>query len=657
MAAINGNVTIENIDNASLLLLPEGQANSQRFIDTSNNRLQITAGGEAKIVETNIDAESVYFDGTGDTLTVAASSSLDLTGDFTIEFWVNAQATSYIVCNGTQTGSGCWYFYFNAATGVLTYAMAITTWAGLVLTTPNSSMSTNTWTHITVTRSGNSFRLFVNGVVAATATNAGSLINTGRVLQIGYYVESTGTYYLTGYLWNLRIIKGTALYTSNFIPSIASLTAITNTVLLTCQGSTIIDRSTNNFTITPAGNVSIVRKAPSTTKLKAMYFDGAVDNLSIASTALLSFGTGDFTWECWFYTETRNILWFSTTNDAFSVSHRVDGRVYVRGSNIADYISAPAPNSNQWYHVAITRQGTSLRMFINGKLESTVTNSTNFPAGTYYIGNDHNNTGAYKGYIAGLRVIKGNALYTTNFVPKLVNQTDSFSTKYKTDESLPNVELLVKSSSATSSTTFIDSSINNLTVTNNSTVTQSSVQKIFGNSSINFNGSNFLSIAANSRFLLGTNNFTIECWFYVTTLATQQSLIASHQTGGMFGFGVYTSGRPYISVNNSGGAGTAYSDLGATQLLVSINTWYHLAAVRDGATIRLFLNGVPDATTLNIGTTNVGSYGGNKPIYIGAGADTTSKVTGYIDNVRYTVGIARYKEKFLVPTRDFPGVR
>lgn len=651
MSAINGNIVVENINNASFILIPQGQINSQRFVDTSNNRLVITTGGDAKILETTIEDESVYFDGTGDYLSVASNNTIPEGNEsYTVECWFYLTgATQTIVSWGEEVTNKAFGLRINSTgNGILTY------WWTNDLDTGNISLQLNSWNHVATQFDGLTRKIYVNGVLIISDTPTGHNITVTNNLKIGSRIN--GTELANGYIYNLRILTGIALYTSNFVPTRSSLTAITGTSLLACQGSTIIDRSPNNFAITLNGNVSVSRKAPIGTRIQAIYFDGAVDNLSIASTALLSFGTGDFTWECWFYTETRNILWFSPTNDAFSVSHRVDGRVYVRGSNIADYISAPAPNSNQWYHVAVTRQGTSLRMFINGKLETTVTNSTNFPAGTYYIGNDHNNTGAYKGYIAGLRVIKGKALYTTSFTPR-INQIDSLSISYKTDKFLPNVEFLVKSSSATSSTTFVDSSINNLTVTNNGTVTQSSVQKIFGNSSINFNGSNYLSIAANNRFYLGTNNFTIECWFFVTTLASQQSLIASHQTGGMFGFGVNTSGRPYIAVNNSGGAGTAYSDLIATQLLVVVNNWYHLAAVRNGPVIRLFLNGIPDPTTLNIGTINIGSYGGNKPIYIGAGADTTAKMTGYIDNVRYTVGIARYTEKFLVPTRDFSGVR
>ena len=63
---------------------------------------------------------------------------------------------------------------------------------------------------------------------------------------------------------NLRIVKGTAVYTSNFTPQNSALTAITNTKLLTCQNSTgsITDASSSNHTITVNGDAAASSQIP-----------------------------------------------------------------------------------------------------------------------------------------------------------------------------------------------------------------------------------------------------------------------------------------------------------------------------------------------------------------------------------------------------------
>ena len=77
--------------------------------------------------------------------------------------------------------------------------------------------------HVAVTRSGTTVRLFVNGVVEATATGNSTNFNESLTLYIG--AETGNSLYLNGYIDDLRITKGYARYTSNFTaPTSALLT-------------------------------------------------------------------------------------------------------------------------------------------------------------------------------------------------------------------------------------------------------------------------------------------------------------------------------------------------------------------------------------------------------------------------------------------------
>ena len=91
----------------------------------------------------------------------------------------------------------------------------------------------NQWQHVAFTRSGQSIRVFVDGKLQNTASNTSTFGGTTGTFRIGSYSGSTGDTNCS--ISNVRILKGTALYTADFTPPSAPLTAITNTKLLCCQ--------------------------------------------------------------------------------------------------------------------------------------------------------------------------------------------------------------------------------------------------------------------------------------------------------------------------------------------------------------------------------------------------------------------------------------
>lgn len=153
----------------------------------------------------------------------------------------------------------------------------------------------------------------------------------------------------------------------------------------------------------------------------AYFFGGTT---TVGNHPLLQMGTGDFCIECWLYpvraaTETpvyRGLGISGTTQGLSLDGSRV---TYVGGPNITstnNYVL------NQWNHIAATRTAGTLRLFLNGVLQGTVSDTTNYNlAASLTLGNREPNhpyaNYPFKGYISNFRVVKGNSVYTSSFTP------------------------------------------------------------------------------------------------------------------------------------------------------------------------------------------------------------------------------------------------
>jgi hypothetical protein len=135
----------------------------------------------------------------------------------------------------------------------------------------------------------------------------------------------------------------------------------------------------------------------------------------------LNFGTGDFTVECWVYFNSvasdQGLFGGSTTN-AWEIRWRTSTGLNLGRLNTAfDSTFAWSPSATTWYHVAVTRSGTSVRGFVNGsQIGTTSTNSNTYDSGTlFYIGITDTSNNAFNGYLDDIRITKGYARYTSAF--------------------------------------------------------------------------------------------------------------------------------------------------------------------------------------------------------------------------------------------------
>jgi hypothetical protein len=630
----------------TLLLHGDGTNGAQNntFLDSSTNNFTITRNGNTtQGTFTPYGANwSNYFSGSSQYLNAPTNAAFAFgTSDFTIEAWIYCTALSgvenFIFDSRSSASTAGMGFNIEPTTGKLRYSGS----ANNVLTT--TSITTNTWIHVAWVRSGSTLTGYINGVSGGSVSNTDNLTQTvGAVGVVGFAASG----YFNGYMSNVRVVKGTAVYTANFTPSTAPLTAITNTSLLTCQSNRFIDTSTNAFAITITGSPSIQRFSPfspstaySTSVIGGSgYFDGSGDYLSTPTLATI--GSGDFSQEAWVYTQSSTgtpLFWdagsgagtFLLLNGTTSILGGINGSVVSTGT-----YTIPL---NAWTHLAYCRSGTTLSIFANGARIATGTVSTSAASGSYAIGIAKDITRPFTGFMSGVRFVHGASAYDATLTTLTVPTAPVTA--------ITSTTLLL---STTNAGIYDNAMINDLETVGNAQVSTSVVK--FGTGSMYFNGSGsyLVSNPASTQLYSYGGDFTIEFWLYRN--ATGQTILFDSRPTGGGGASAY-----YVLYVSSGSVvlwNTSNTNRITGTTTLSNSTWYHIAVSRSGSSTKLFLNGTQEGSTYTDSTALICAA---KRPYVGVDAnDGTSALNGYIDDLRVTNGYARYTTTFTPPTAAFP---
>jgi hypothetical protein len=234
----------------------------------------------------------------------------------------------------------------------------------------------------------------------------------------------------------------------------------------------------------------------------------------------------------------------------------------------------------------------------------------------------------------------------------IYNTTDTYGatkgTGTRTDSGASSINLALPMDGANNGTTFTDESAtirgsgsarSISRVGDAKTVTASS--KFYGSSAY-FDGSgDYLRITGLNS--IGTGSHTVECWFYLEYIAGQRQYIFDTRSSGG-GTGVYL-----IKHEGNGwywtADGTSNNDNSVALSAIPINTWVHVAIVRNGTAGLLYVNGVLTATTSG----NTGSLTSTEATVFAA-LDNTVPGKGYCQDFRMYSGFAKYTSNFNPPS-------
>ena len=440
--------------------------------------------------------------------------------------------------------------------------------------------------------------------------------------------------------------------------------------------TTFTDSSSYNHTVTANGDAKI-----STTQSKfggaSMYFDGSGDYLSVPDDTSLHLGSDDFTFEFWTYLNSTNghfinkrvstsanvqYLYFTISGGTLYLYATSNGSSWNIASNFN--FGNTTLSTGQWYHIALVRNGTEIATYVNGiKSPNTITTSAaihNGSTNSLRIAGDVPYNNYLNGYIDDFRITKGVARYTGNFNPPTAELPDP------SDPDFDSVSLLLHGDGTNGSTTFIDSSSSQLVLQsqNSTNAYISTTESVFGGSSLYFSGGagGFLKSDANSGFWFGTGDFTIEAFVrrisHGNLYQTIASVLSDYGAAGnpvgygwslflttdfKFGCSIYTNNSIQNRIRLT------------SPTAVQVGVWYHVAAVKNGTSFVLYVDGGSVSTStvpsdFNIAPNpltllNIGSYGNRA---------YPNSFGGYIDDLRITKGVARYTSNFTPPTAPLP---
>jgi hypothetical protein len=631
------------------------------------------------------------------------------TGEFTIEGWFYPTLNP---ANGVGT-----IFEFRVTNNASALTMRINTSLQLVFYDGGANVETafttrtvslNAWQHVAFVRIGNTVYGYINGLLAGSVAVTSNL-GSSQPFYIG--TNQTAGYNYYGLISNVRVIKGTGIYTGAFTPPTSPLSAISGTSVLTCNAITpTSDSSTNAFqftngngvtttaTLSPFTSTTVSIPTASLTAVRQQFtgdgstttfavaggytpnaisvfvngvllrngtevtvtngstvvfaiaplsgalidvigtvpttyssitpvgysvgFNGSSQYLSATNNPAYVFGTGNFTVELWLYptsvtasTTTKVIMstyqdasngWtigLNNTNNSLYVSVAGDSATITDGSGTIAI--------NQWYHIALVRNGTTLTLYKNGvSIGTPLTNSTNISSTSILsIGASTGGTLFFPGYISNARITKGVAVYTNNFTvpPSPLAAVQSASGAYIQAITGTQTSLLT-----CNGPTIIDGSTNAFTITNNgSAPVSTSIVPTFTNVTITNPITSFL---ASYLVVAGGGSGG------ATSSGTSSGGGGGGAGGALTGLTTFTVGLTYYITVGAGGASTnLLGNNGANSQVVNFST-FSIVAIGGGGG-----GGSTNAATVNGQSGGSGGGGGNNS---GANAPGGSGTSG-----------------------------
>lgn len=626
-------------------------------VDAGTCTAVVTGSVSIDTVNTKFGAGSLGFATTGrNYLTLSPYSNFNFNGDFTVECWVRPLARTDGNGDGLQTifshangGNDFTIQMLSLMWSRTTGKMSLDVGHSDIWATGTAVITAGTWAHVAFTRSGNTYTVYVNGIVDITGTYATNFSTSAFSTDIGrawYYAPTSPTEYFRLFAGNIdgfRITNKCRYNRSFAVPT----SAYTN--ILENGYDPYLAETVFNFPFDSDCNSTVkgYEGSKSGGQLSAGKFGNCFEKLSAGDVITLPNGpyaaltNKEFTIDGWFnnpgstgYGSYIISCWReSGTTKAWAIYFDASNNLFfcytTNGSTNISFGTTAAPSLNVWHHFAVVRHKTAgFAIFIDGALAAGWTASSNViytSVEPVVIGGTANNSYSLL-KLDDIRLTVGACRYGNPFIPKTSANIAADNT----------------------ASTLLMHFNNNLTdvyghsVDTNNGVTFNASTFKFGTHSAAFNGTsqNWMHIASSSDFAFRTGDFTIEFWMQTDATNKALATLIDFRT-------TQPQAQPCLTFANNGKVNYLMnsSTMAIASSTITTGTWYHVALSRCNGTSRLYLNGVLQGSVVD--NNDIGTTG----IFMGANYlhnDALTYFGGVIDELRISP-FARYTGNSFIP--------
>jgi len=370
---------------------------SNRFKDVSTNAYAITVNGAVSIQNVSpfpstpyalaTHSTSLYFDGNGDYCSTNMSINWSTYGVYTLEFYVYLNSLAGVnqtfFSNG---GTGYTNFYIYGTGSASPGAIALGINGVNEIKSANGVITANQWHHVAFQYDGTNTKIYVNGILVASAVTA-VYANNSSTVTLGNGLG--GSFYLNGYMSGIRLTKS-IIYPTAFTPPIAPPINIANTWLLILTQAGIYDEMGHiNFETSGSAAVSSNQSYSGGTSVS---FNGTTGYIRGIPSQSLIIGTANFNIDlyCYFNSVSGTSSIFDTRSDNVDTANALicyqdTGKIVVY-FNTGVRIQSTAISAGAWHHIVISRVSGTLTLTVDGASAGSIADSTSFVMPQLMIG-------------------------------------------------------------------------------------------------------------------------------------------------------------------------------------------------------------------------------------------------------------------------------
>lgn len=571
--------------------------------------------------------------------------------DFTIELFVNfdslAASNQYIFDYGNN---GFILRYYNGE-------IILNSNAGTVLIPTGYVPTVGKWHHMAVVRRNGLVQLYVDGVMRGQNTFATSLAHTA--FTVGNY-SGGGNYHVNGRVDQVRV-SAEAVYTANFTPptlpfEIGSAEAsfdpywVNVTLLLQNHSGSAMVNQASAATLTAVGspNISTLTKKIGSA---SMEFASAGSYYRADQNGLFDFGSQEWCVECWVRPSaviSGNVHLVGRRTAAQSGGWKLglNNMQPVIGTSINNSswttvvgpVTGSAIQPNRWTHLAATRVGNTISLFVDGELIGTVSITAAIQPSTIpvTIGASNDATEQFAGFISGVRITRGDGRYYSNFTPKMKTAFATNGTVVQSayDPYYAKVNAMFPFSKDVSAGVDMFQ-----IVSQRAGVSLDPSRKLFGQDTLTVQSgaAGGINYSNGTRAMLGAVDSTIEAWVNTDYMGvTAMPIVGQYHasTAGAWMMGV-VNGKAVFFVR-----GGVYIESSA---VIADGNWHHVAVSIRSNSAYLYVDGNLVAQSA---MTRAADYNGNIQIGYNISAEAASGYRMNIARVRATQSRGRYVSNF-----------